>query len=215
MFEYNGDTRISIVRHLAGEDFIEYDAETVNIRVGADFVSLGLLGTHVMWCANDSAGRCHTGSAGCGASYTEIGEYGRAVLTIHDIFGFDIAVHDAFFVSKSQRRSNLFHSGDAVAQFDALLDSVVKRYAARQIFHGNVVIAVVRSDIIDGNDMLMSEVGNDACLVQKAFTEAAVVLIQLAVHHFDGHLAVESDMAGQIYTCHATFADLSVYDIAG
>ena len=94
-------------RHLAGQHFVEHDAQGIEIAAGIAALSFDLLGRNVV-------GRAHGGrelgeSEAAGASIAgdaEVDELDVVVLVDHYVFRLQVAMHDAVRVNVVERIEN-------------------------------------------------------------------------------------------------------------
>ena len=67
-------------------------------------------------------------------------------------------------------------------------------------------MAIVFTNVMNGDDIRMGEVGNDTCFAQESVAVFRICSV-LAIHHLDRHFTIQSLMQGKVDSCHAAFTD--------
>lgn len=157
---------------LAGEEFIEDEAEGVDITSMSDFSAFELFGCHVGGSALADFGSvkftCYGGEA-------EVADEDFATTVQHDVVGFEVAMDDTFGVS----------GGEAGTDFAGDLDGLVGRQAtdaaeqggevfAVEIFHREEGKAFGFTDVVDAANVGVGDLAGDADLGVEAFEPARV-----------------------------------------
>ena len=165
------DQRGSFEGALPGEDFVEQQAEGVDIASHGHFGAGELLGGHVGRGAAAHVALQLLGEAG----ESEVHDDDLAAAVDHDIGGFQVAVEDAFVVG----------GGQPGAEFAGGLDGLVDGQASdaaeegAEIFaidelHGDVMQAFGDADVVDAADVGVGDLARDADFVVEA-GEGAIV----------------------------------------
>ena len=92
----DGQRRVAGEGGLAGEHVVGRDAERVDIGAGIELAAFDLLGAHVEGRAHRDADLREVGGVALDAGEAEVGDFYFAAAGEHDVFGFDVAVDDAF-----------------------------------------------------------------------------------------------------------------------
>ncbi len=102
---------VRVVGLLAGQHFVQHDAETVDIAARVDLLAMALLRAHVVRRAEDQSlvGHFHLQRHVFGE--TEIDQRDAAVVAQHHVSGFQIAVQDADLVDGLQRIGEIARIG--------------------------------------------------------------------------------------------------------
>ena len=136
---------------LAGDEFIEHHTETENIRAGIEFAAEGLLGTHVMRCAYQKAGRgVRIGRRARPVRrpkflrQPEVQHLRLAALVEHDVAGLDIPMHEAARMRRVERVGHLRADADGLADFDPAPRQDAFERLAFDVFHCQERTALAR-----------------------------------------------------------------------
>ena len=186
-------------------------------RASAGFPSY-LLGGHVADGAHDETGfgsRLHGGRVGAvlrGFRARELREpevqnLGPAVIREEQIFGLEVAVDYAFFVSSSKASSDLQGIVDCLAAGErAASQPVAKRFAFEE-FRDNVGgTLLVVTDVKDRENAGMIESGGGAGFLGEAL-QAIAVGGKRCRKDFDGYSTVEARIVGAIHFAHSACTD--------
>ena len=200
-------------RWLAGQQFVEQDAQRILICAAIDVLAAGLLRAHVGGRAQHQSGLGdargeHVGLLGD----AEIGEHRRGRIAEHHVGGLEVAMDHAIAMRKLQAIGQLHHHADGLAQRQALAHAVGQRAAFEQ-FHGDVGDIIAGDDVVDRDDIAVRQLGHGAAFEQETPLElghgAAVVSTQLAAHDLDRDLAVERMLDREVDGRHAALAQLA------
>ena len=161
---------VSNIRRVAGKHLVKQHSETVEIGAGVHRLAANLFRAHVARRAEGQAGPGHDRAAAETLGNAEVGQHRAAIFAEQNVLRLDVAVDDAAMVGVVQGAGDSPGDGQSVlgrqTGADALLQSI-----ARQILHGQVVGALVGSDIVDGDDVRVAELRDDAAFMQKALGE--------------------------------------------
>lgn len=196
---------------VAAQHFIEDETEGKN--VGASVV--GLLeqdfGSHV---GGSAAGGGHGLHAFCGvvgiavpgaAGYAEVENLHAVARGEHDVFGFDVAVNDAFFVGGLQSVAALSGDGEKFVGGDGPFEAMAEGFAFDELHHDPEFTGVF-DDVVDGTDVWVIERGGTL-----GFFEQALAIcfsgIRVRGHALDGHKALERGVFRAVNLSHAAGAE--------
>ena len=198
-----------VVGRDSGKDFVEEDAEGVDVAGGGDVLAAGLLGAGVM--RGHHRGQGDGGVArGMGElddfGDAEIEELGLAVGGDEDVGGLDVAVDDAGVVGA------LDGGADFAEEAEAVVDGKVELVAElADGLSGDVLHDEVRepfgsgAGVEEGGDVVVTEGLEDAALVVEAAEDGGGV--HAALDDFDGEVARDGGVADAIHRAHAAFTD--------
>jgi hypothetical protein len=156
-------------RRLFGHEFVKHHAQTEQIRAMVEWLSEGLLGTHVTRCTHDAAflsllhhGRRPQGVVGFRGQpfgQAEIQHLDLASLIQADVGRLDIPVHDPAAVSGVQGIGDLDGQINDLRdrQASSFFQDMIQRSAFDE-FHGNKRQAIVGfTDVVHDADVRMIE----------------------------------------------------------
>ena len=107
MFDGQSHGRIRLVGLLAGQHFVQDDAQRVDVRAAVHIRPQRLFGRHVGGRTDDGAAG-HVGRFGLRQfGNAEIGNIGNVLVVEQDIAGLQVAVNDAFGMSLIHPRRDL------------------------------------------------------------------------------------------------------------
>ncbi len=206
VFEQDGERRVGVEGGVAGQHFVEDDAERVDVGAGVARAFESLLGGHVVEGAHQRAGNGVLRYAD-DLGDSEIGENGLPAFGEHDVGRFDVAVDDAFAVGVVEAAQRVFQDAQDFGQRHTLaLDAVLVQAGAQGVafeqFHDHVVDVVLDIEVEDLHNGGMPQPGDGARLAPEAAQEF-VLFYQVGTQHFDGHVAVKLRVAGAIDLRHA------------
>ena len=213
MHHGDADDIVRPVRRLPGEHFVKHDTEAVKIGAVIQLLAGDLLRAHVNGTADGQSGRGQLGIVGIDQlGDAKIAEHRGAVLAKQDILRLDVAMDNASLVGVGQRHGDGFHDLQGALQAQALFD-LLRQGPFREQLHGKIIVGAVRAEIVDRDDLRMLELGDDAPFLQKPIGEALIVDPR-RFHDFQGDLATERFLNGEIDGGHTAFADLAHYRVA-
>ena len=179
-------------RSVASRHLVERDAQRIDIGAMIDALAPGLLGRHVLRCANVDGGPGRGRVAVGGLGYSEIGDDGVAVAIEEDVVGLQVAVDDPAFV----RVGELERGGHVHPDFDDHL--VVEHFAALheileagfQQIHREEDDVVILPGVVDGHDVGVAELCGAVGLFTEVLLEHLVVG-ERRLQHLERHVDVE------------------------
>ena len=139
-----------------------------------------------------------------GLGEAEVEELGAAVRQ-HDVGGFEIAVDEPLRVRLVERTANLDRDAQGFGGGNrSAFDPLIERLAAQQ-FHHQVADAVLLPYIVKRANMRMVQARNRPSLALEALPQI-VAAADLRGENLDGHLALQSRVAGAVHLSHPTGA---------
>jgi hypothetical protein len=126
----------------------------------------------------------------------------------HYVVRLQVAVDDAPRMGVRHGLAHLFEdlqeAGLLAGRIPTLAQQLVERPAAHQPHREERVVAVLL-DGIDGYDAGVLQLGSDLCLFQESPARFATVTV-IVSQDFDGQLAAELGVAGQVNDAHAALS---------
>ena len=187
----------------AGQHFVKNAAEAEDVRPDVDFLAFGLLRRHIGYgtqnCSRHGEPRGDISDSGIRIANdtflgelgeSEVEQFGLPVLGDHDVGGLQVAVHDAGGVGADQCAGDLNSILQHFAEAEpGARDKFFERFAFNE-FHRDVIQAVFRTYIEDGDDIGMVERRRRLRLLDEA-------LFAFFVAGLAGHQNLESDFAAE------------------
>ena len=206
LLERDGDGRLGVERHAAGQHLVEDDPDRVQVRAGVDGLALRLLGRQVLRGAHHRARLGHVRRAG--ARDAEVGDLDAALLVDHHVVRLDVAVDDPALVGVAGGAQDLQHDVDRRLRRRraALADDVLERAPADQL-HRDVVGAVPLAAVEDADDAGVLQARRAGRLAPEALDERDV-LGQVAVEQLERDAAPELLVLGLVDVGHPAGAEL-------
>ena len=200
---------------LAREHLVQHCGEGIDVAPCIDAaVARGLLGTHVLRCAERKSGLRKAVAAGLlhGQRDAEVGEHGLAFLD-EDVLRLDVAVDEALAVRIVERTRHLLRDGDGFVEAKLVfaIQLVAQGFAA-DIGKDVVEESVGLARVDEGEDVRMIELRGDLDLGEKAL--AAEDGAEFGAEDLERHLAIELAVAGEVDDGHSAGAKLSLDDVA-
>ncbi len=183
----------------AGKHFVQDHAETPDIRSRVGLQPARLLGRHVMDGAEDLPGlRICRGGGFCVLSAPtadklcepEIEDLHDPVFPDHDVFGLDIAMHDARGMSGPERRCDLDADVDDFSQLQLFPVHPLAQTLTLDELRGHKRRAVVYTDLIDRQDVRVIQARGGVRLELEA-PEPLTIASGVTRQHLDGDLATQ------------------------
>lgn len=194
----------------AGEHFVEDNAEGIDVGAVIDLRwILELLRRHVVGCAKGCAGA----GEGDGTFFfaddfgdSEVGDLHAAAGVEEDVFGFDIAVEDAFFVGVLECVADFGDDGEGFGGRKFTHTHGLAEVESVNEFHDEVIEAAGVAEVVDHDDVWMVEAGEDAGFAHETLGEVRIGA-ELPGEKLEGDFAAEMKLAGFIDIAHAAAAD--------
>ena len=202
---HHGVVAVSLKGELAGDHFIERDAEGVEIGAIVDGVAFDLFGGHVVEGAESGAGHREAAIAG-GAGDAEVHELNRAVGGDHHVGGLDVSMDDVLFVGVTEGVENLvdvFHRERG--RNGALMQARGERDTVNEL-HDHHKLIVEREGGAERRDIWMIEAGKYFDFAKEAVGKIFLAdeVGQKYFHSFD---AIRNGVADLVDFAHAAGAE--------
>ena len=159
---------------MAGNHVVRDHAERVDIAARVHGIAGGLLGAHVLRCAQQLA-HCRFASVGH-ASDAEVRDHGAAGGALEqDISWFDVAVHHAFAVGGRQRPRDLLQHAARLAwrQWSAVCHPLGQRLPVH-VRHDVEHVPAHLVDGVNGDDVRMGQSRRRARLAHESVAQLVV-----------------------------------------
>ncbi len=195
------------VGHMAGQHLVEQHAQAVKVGAGVHRLAADLLGAHVARRADGQPGAGHDGVAAESFGDAEVGQHRAAVFAKQNVLGLDVAVDDVPAVGVLESASDGAADRQRVFQRQALADALLQR-SARQVLHRQIIDIVMRADIVNGDDMRVVQLRDQPSFPRKPLREFFIGR-QHRLDNFQGHMAVQGFLKGEIDDRHAALAQLT------
>ncbi|MQY16850.1 hypothetical protein SRB5_70530 [Streptomyces sp. RB5] len=198
-------------RDFSGEEFVEDDAERVEVGVRAHRAAHRLLRGHVRGAADGDAGAGEAGGVDVedgGDAEVQDGEV--ALGADHDVAGLEVAVDDRDGVHGGEDRAELGgHGGGPVAGVRLVLGEVVGEVGALNVLHDEVQLVAVGPRVVHGDQPRMPDAGGDPAFAQEAAAQVAGLgaVGRARVEQLDGDAAFEGVVVALPDLAHAALAD--------
>ena len=152
--------RLGFIGAPATEDFVEHQAERVNVALGGDLVTAQLLRRHVGGCA---VARFRTGQLIGHGGEAEVHDDGLATLVQHNVLRLEVAVDDPFIMRRGEPRTDLASGIERLIRRQAsnALEQVGEVFTI-DVLHGNERLAVHFADVVHAADIWMRDLACDA-----------------------------------------------------
>ena len=207
LLDYHCHGRGGLVRLGARKHFVDDHAHGVHIAAPIHLFTLGLFRAHIGRCADNRTashgrilGLCHFGDA-------KIGNKGLTGAVKKDVAWFQIAVDDSFKVGFIQRRCQAFNDLGSIRQVHRSFSNRVCQRAACHAAHDKIGLAVFVANVVNGYDGLVFQRRNGLGLTFKTDAELRVMQ-QFPRQDFQGHLAFETWIIGQVHGSHTAASKL-------
>ncbi len=151
----------------SGQQFIQQNAEGIDIRQVRHVAAGHLFGSHVVWRAHGVAGAGQAQVRALGDA--EIHHLDRARGVELDVLGLDVAVDDLLLVDVLQGLGHLERDAQLAGQVAGMpvLHGAAQILAAQKLRH-HVRAALVLAEVVHAHDVLMSQASGQLGLAQKA-----------------------------------------------
>ena len=200
------DTVRGLIGALAGEEFVENQAEGINIAAGSDCVAAELLRRHVTWSAVPDLG---AGKLVGDGGQTEIHDDDLSALVDHDVLRFEVAMDHVTVVGGGESGTELTGGLDGfIGGEPADAGEEGRKVFAIHVFHGDERRAIDHPDIVDAADVGVGDHARDADFSVEAFKDTRV-LGGLGRQEFKGDGLSEGEVGGPIDFAHAAAAEKS------
>ncbi len=164
------DHRKRVARERLGvrQQLVENDANRELVCAMIDGISRDLLGRHVTGRADHHRGVRRQPEHACDS---EVQDSQAARAIDHQVGGLDVSMHQLHLVRVSSTRSQLLHPADLVRERDRRLsaDEAGQGFASH-VLHHDERLRVVLAEVVDRDDVGMTQCGGCACLTRESFT---------------------------------------------
>ena len=151
----------------ACQHFIKDDAERIDIGATVERHAFGLFRADIVRAAERGAifrqPVVRLGLLG----HPEIGEHRGSIPAEQDVCRLDVAVNDVFSVHIFQAATDRFHQFQGLVRTHTLYNPVLE-IATLQIFHGEIVPLAGDANVINGDDVVMFQGGDNTAFIDKA-----------------------------------------------
>ena len=166
-------------RQFAGEQFVEDDAERIDVRAMIDGGRLlDLLRGHVV---HGAEGRAGGGERRVGMFLAhelgdaEVGDLHAALRVEQDVLGLDVAVENSFLVRELERLADFRNDGERLGGGEASGLHGLAQVHAIDVFHHQVVEAARLPEVENADDVRVVQAREHAALAVEAFGELRIV----------------------------------------
>ncbi len=202
---HHGVVAVGREGELAGDHFVERDAEGIKIGAIVGGVAFHLFGRHVVERAESRAGHGEAAIAG-GARDAEIHQLHRAVGREHHVGGLDVAMDDVLFVGVAESVENLVDIFDRQRRGNgALMKTGGERDAVDEL-HNHDELIVERESGAQRGDVWMMEAGEDFDFAEESIGEI-LLAGEVGQKNFHGLDAVGDRVADLVDFAHASGAE--------
>ena len=184
MFIHQGNGRCRGKRSPLGQHFKQHDACAVEVRATVQRLALGLLRTEIVRCAEYVPSLREAVDIGHNFSDAEVHDRKAVIATKHDVFRLEIAMHDAVFMYRLQRRRHLSEQIHRLVRRNTAFDAR-PQITVGKILHGDIDMPIGKSLIVNLDDMTALDFGDHAVFLNETHQEL-VILAQFRVenlHH--------------------------------
>ena len=213
VLDADGHGRVGIVGHVTGEHVEEHHAEAVDVGAVIGVLALVLLRAHVVGRAQGAAGPGQGVIGLITAGDAEVHQHHAAIaVPDHDVFRLDVAVHVALAGGEVEGAGDVADDADQLPVIQ--IGPRLRQIAAGDVFHRQVVIALVQADIEHGDDVGMHELADDARFAQEAAGELFAPGLG-RVEHLEGDFTLQTFLHGEVDGGHAATAQYPLDLVAG
>ena len=201
------ERRLARERHLACEELVEDDPDGVEIRGLVDRCAARLLGREVLRGADDRADLRHLARTGAGDP--EVRHFQAPLRADQHVVRLDVAVHDPVPVREADRREDLARVlARRLHRCGPAADDQLLQRPSVEVLHRDVVGALGRAAVVDGDDVRVREPGRVLGLAAEALHEGVVGGVPV-VEDLDRDAAAELLVLGQVDVRHPARAELA------
>ena len=186
-------------RRLASQGFVKHRAQRVDVAAAVEGQAEDLLGGEVGKGARQLAG---AGEAGIGRFLSEAkihNPHPQSPFPFaghHEVFGFDVAVHDIAGVAVVERFGDLDEHIEDFAEGEAPFPQQIPQGLAFQHGHDKKKSALMAAKVEDRHDGRMVHLGDDGGFALK--TQLVFRRGQKGWHQLDGDLPAQQGVAGPV-----------------
>jgi hypothetical protein len=191
-------------REPSREHLVHDGAAGEQVRMGADFPSPPLLGSHVMRSTHDRSGRRHAGVSRPfdGQREAEV-EQLDPVWREKDVRRFQVAVHHPLIVQECEWSEDVAADSHRILDAEALSLQAVQQALALEELHRHPQLPIVLAHIENLTDPGVVESRGRPRLAQKTLARHQVALVE----RLDRHGPTEPLILGRIHHTHTALAE--------
>ena len=195
--------RIALEGEVPSHRMKQRRTKAVDVTPDIHRLSQKLLRANVLWRTHDLIVIIH-GLAG-GPGQTEVGKFGHAAGSHHDVVRLDVPVHQLLVLpGEVKGLGNLLNNTQRLfpGELRRLVQHVTKRLPLH-VFHGKEIDALILTHGIGLHDIGVIQSGGSACFADEVNNELTVPG-ELLHQDFQGDRPVERKLMGEIDRPHAT-----------
>jgi hypothetical protein len=136
---------------------------------------------------------------------TKVEDLSSPPLGEENIGGLDVAVDDAFGVGGIERVGDLDGKLQKLVEWDRTRGKPLLQRLPRHELHGDEVLAVVLTDVVNGADVRVVQGGGGTGFAAEAFKRLGIAG-KIVGEEFESNMAAETDVFGLVNHAHATAA---------
>ena len=214
LHQRNGGIVIRLKRNLAGEHFVQHNANRIDIGATIGIFALRLLGAYVMH-RTDRRGLVNVfGFHMVEPGDAEIRDLDVGVGQQNDILRLDIAVHDPLVVGVLQCAQDLDHEMLRFTDIERFLTvDIFFERDALHVFHNNILEVLAETDVVYLYDIRVRQYGDRFGFVFEPHAELFVRL-EFIFKDFYGNNTVVYPVVGLIHNRHTADAHDLLYFVS-
>ena len=187
---------------LAGEQFIQQQAQRVNIALESDLGTRQLFRRHI----SRSAAAHVALQLGAQTRQPEVHNHGLAAAVDHDVGWFQVAMQDAFFVRGGETGADLPRDFDGlIHRQPADAAQQHRQVLAIDILHRDELEAIDLADVVYAAHVGVRDLAGDAYLVVEA-RQRAIVARSGFRQELERHGLAQGQIGGAVHLAHAAAA---------
>ena len=208
--------RVAGVGLAAGQQFVEHDAQGMNVGARVNRAALQLFGRQVVGRAGDQPVQQRQRRTVGDARDAEVQHLGPVAPAQEDVGRLDVAMHDATRMCVGQRVGNTPHQERGLA--GAGLPSCgqgLAQVATVQPLHGDVDAVGGKPGVVDRDDVRVAQAGRSARLVEEqAVQQDALGDIDVEMQRLHRHRARQQRVPGFVHLPQASVAERAFERVA-
>src|SRR5664280_461937 len=205
-FHQAGDSAVRVKGNKAAQHLIKDEPYGKLVRTCIQVLPHGLLGRHILHGSDHHAGLGHAVTLHR-SRQTEVHDYDAAGGVAHDIAGLEIAMDDALAMGGLQAGADLQHDADRFVRWHSAL---ARKNRAQVLtfdeLHGDELHAVSFVQIVNANDVLMSDLAGKHQLLLEA-SEDGGISGEVRANYLEAGDPLDFYVAGFVDGAHAAHAE--------